>query len=648
MRRSSNTREQSLSIEGRLRLFLKVCAAIAYAHRSLVVHRDIKPSNILVTSDGEPKLLDFGLAKAFESDISQTSTVLRAFTPAYASPEQIQGHGITTATDIYSLGVVLYELLSGEKPLDMDVGGFEKILETISTAEPIPPSEVVDSDTLPFSHRELRGDIDNIVLKAVRKEPERRYRSVEDLADDVLAHLEARPIEARPNTFRYRAGKLILRNKAAFAAGAIITAALIAATTVSLWQARAARRESETAQAMNRFLQNMLLTAVPGTDGPAKKGAQASIVDVLTEAQAQLDGPDLAAQPEVRAELRHVIGSGFLAQGLYDQAGRDLRQTVREQAELYGSDSPKLMDAELDLAALYLATADYEQADAIYERYYPEMRSSFERGERDSGKFASALSDFAVAKRARGDSARAETLWREALDLAQKFGLDSRRAWMQTMLTLLLVDEGRFDEAKAAQAETVARIRVANIADDPTLPSALTLMGSIRMESGDNDEARSDLLEAETLYRKLFGPDSLPIYDNLRLQAQVSYQKGEYGVALDQIDSVIAAYDKNANPKYISYATALTTKGLILNKLTRRDEAEAILRNALRLRQENLPADHFMTALTKGALGEVLLGEQKTQEAAPLLNESLDSLLRSQKQQNPRLDTARRRVDLLR
>lgn len=634
---------KKLSVDECLTLFLKVCSAVAYAHRNLVIHRDIKPSNILITGGGEPKLLDFGLAKAFESDLSKTQTTARAFTPAYASPEQITGKNITTASDIYSLGVVFYELLTGSKPLDLENKSFDEVLNTIKTSQPIAPS-VMANYKAP-GHRALKGDLDNITLMALRKEPDRRYRSVEDFAGDVTRYLDGLPVIARPNTFGYRAGKFLKRNKIVATAVMLITLAVFAGLGIALWQANVARRESARSDAVNKFMQQMLLTADPSAGSGGKRGAQATIVDILKQAESRLDKGELSTEPEVRAEVRQLIGEGYKVQGLYADAERALTASFEEKSAIFGRDTPATLTSEYNLARLYLAKADYQRADEIFTRRYAQFRSELSKGRMEPAFVTSTLSDHGVAARATGNSTLAEALIREAIDVADANSLPQYS--FRSLLSLILFDQGRFEEARSSQETMVDNIRQKGISDDPDLCSSLTLLGSIRMESGDLATAMTSLKEAEGIYRRLFGNQATPLYDNLRLQAQVNYLQGSYKDAEEKIDMVLVQYVKNSSPKYISYATALTIKGLIDNKLGLHSDALATLREALRLRSENLPPEHFMTALTEGALGEVLLDEKNYTEAEPLLRRSLESLTLSQKIENPRLKLARDRVTRL-
>src|SRR5882724_7738468 len=250
--------ERKLSITERLRLFRDVCDVVQYAHQNLVVHRDLKPSNILVTADGAVKLLDFGIAKLLEADpgsaISETTTGLPLMTPEYASPEQVRGEPVTTASDVYSLGIVLYELLVGRSPYRFTSRSPADVARQITDTEPPRPSTVVSNNNQQLeitNHKLLRGDLDNIVLMALRKEPERRYQSVEQFSDDIGRHLAARPVLARKDTIGYRAGKFVRRNKVATAAASLVFLSLLSGVVATTWEAQ--RAKAETARAERRF-----------------------------------------------------------------------------------------------------------------------------------------------------------------------------------------------------------------------------------------------------------------------------------------------------------------------------------------------------------------------------------------------------------
>jgi non-specific serine/threonine protein kinase/serine/threonine-protein kinase len=249
--------EQQLSIEQRLRLFGLVCSAVQYAHQHLVIHRDIKPGNILVTSDGVPKLVDFGVAKLLDANKTSdvTATGMQFMTLQYASPEQVLGGSVTTATDVYSLGVVLYELLSGRRPYRVKTRLPHEVTKAICEQEPQRPSAIE-------ARKHLHGDLDNIVLMAMRKEPARRYATAEQLAEDIRRHLDGLPVRARKDTFMYRAGKFVRRQKIAVTAALLIALTLIAGIITTAWKnsvaraerARAERRFSEVRQLANSFV----------------------------------------------------------------------------------------------------------------------------------------------------------------------------------------------------------------------------------------------------------------------------------------------------------------------------------------------------------------------------------------------------------
>jgi serine/threonine protein kinase len=289
-------RTNDLPLPARLKLFRQICQAIEYAHSRLIVHRDLKPSNILITKNGTPKLLDFGIAKILgqSSDAGETQTGMFAFTPSYAAPEQVRGETLTTAADVYSLGVILYEMLTGARPYSLENGNLSQIIQIVGEVEPLPPSiadcglRIADlnvkskyhlsdnkNGTNPQStagrienrnrrrnNPQLKGDLDNIVLKALKKEPARRYKSVEQLSEDVRRHVVGLPVVARPDTFSYRTGKFVRRNRVGVAAAVFVLLAFSVGAATTLWQARIAqverirgeRRFDDVRQLANSFL----------------------------------------------------------------------------------------------------------------------------------------------------------------------------------------------------------------------------------------------------------------------------------------------------------------------------------------------------------------------------------------------------------
>jgi tetratricopeptide (TPR) repeat protein len=273
------------------------------------------------------------------------------------------------------------------------------------------------------------------------------------------------------------------------------------------------------------------------------------------------------------------------------------------------------------------------------------------RSEQASGRIPvdlliTALSNFAVLRRARGDSKAAEALLRESLTLAPELPSDAQASigLVETLLALTWLDQGKFAEAEAYARKLVAGFRSQANPETAQLCSGLTLLGSILMEKGDLAAADASLKEAEALYRKLFDADYAPIYDNLRLQAQVYYLADRLAEAEVAIEQTIAKYREHSGSQYVHFATALTIKGLILNKTGRMNEAEKVLREAARLRAGNLPDGHFMSAITKGALGQVLTAQRRFAEAEPLLLASYQTLKHTQATENPRVVSARRRL----
>ncbi len=294
--------KRALSLAARLTLFRTVCGAVQYAHQNLIVHRDIKASNILVTA-GVPKLLDFGIAKLLDSASDGAATAapltMRALTPEYASPEQVRGDPITTASDVYSLGVLLYELLAGRRPYDLDSRRPDDIVRAVCDTDPAPPSGAAIGPAADSLRRRLRGDLDTIVLKAMQKDPRRRYGSPDQLSEDIRRHLDGRPVGARRDTVAYRAAKFVRRNRAGVATAVVVLASLVGGLATTMWQARVA--QAQRARAERRFAEVRSLAT--------------SFLFELHDAIANLPGSTPARSLLVRRALNSLDGLAMEAQG---------------------------------------------------------------------------------------------------------------------------------------------------------------------------------------------------------------------------------------------------------------------------------------------------------------------------------------------
>ncbi|MBI3684186.1 MAG: serine/threonine protein kinase [Acidobacteria bacterium] len=520
-------RQHELDIRRRVELFGRVCAAVEHAHANLVLHRDLKPGNILVTADGQPKLLDFGIAKLLSEEAEAsgelTRTGLRPLTPQYASPEQVSGGRVTTASDVYSLGVILYVLLTGSKPYELAGLTTLEALKVVCEWDPQRPSSVAGGT----SRRVLAGDLDNIVMKALRKEPGERYPSVHALSDDLRAWMEGWPVSASSRTLWYQAGKLLRRHKLQVMAAGLVLLALASGGVATAWQARVAGRERDHAQ--NRFRQvrqfsrsllfevHESLRKLPGATEPRQL--------LLTRAVDFLDGlakdakNDTALQLELAEGYRrlgHVQGSDFS-----DNIG-DRKGAVRsfEKAAALGEEvirrQPHLLDAQILLTGAYddltLARLGEGGAEAAFQRH----RALVEAMERDHPReirarisVAASYSNLAFYL-SRKDTGGAKDLYRKAI---QRFDsvtgqeqvlpkIFAEYAFALKRLGAILITEGSLDEAErhyrkalALEEQTVSRDpRDSRLRYDMTFSlSDLALIAKMRGNYG----------AAEALYRQV-------------------------------------------------------------------------------------------------------------------------------------------------
>jgi serine/threonine-protein kinase len=574
-----------LPIHARLELLLKICDAVQYAHRNLIVHRDLKPSNILVTAAGEPKLLDFGIAKALDADheAGLTGTQSQPMTREYAAPEQVLGEPITTATDVYALGVLLYELLSGHLPYARaergDVSWAKAIVEeqpepltraiARSAARPIDADEgdiaSARSATFAALRRTVRGDLDRIVQHALEKAPEARYGSVTAFADDVRAYLDGRALPG--GNRRYRLAKFMRRHRVGVAMTALTIVLAGAGIGGVVYQARQTAREAQAVSAVKDFLLSLFAASSPNE----AKGRDLSVRELLDRGRTQIER-NLSAQPEVRSELQGALGRIYFQLGIYEQA-----EVLQRNA---------LADASTDA-----------NTRAILSRHLAETLAS--RGNlKDAEPLASSAS---IALENAGDPPERVRAWITRSTIAQRLG-------------------------KAAQAEQFA-MRAAKLARDPAIPPEL--LGNALSAQGLAEWDLRNVMQSEALYREAlqihrtaFGDVDLRVATDRQNLTLALRNLGRYQEALEECRANIYIVEKILGPTHPDLSRALYTLGTTLYHMARYEEAEPVLRRGVAVARASL-GDHPTTATALNNLGLVLMDWHGLDEAEQVYREAL-------------------------
>jgi eukaryotic-like serine/threonine-protein kinase len=620
--------EAALDIGARLRLFLAVCDAVAHAHVHLIVHRDIKPANILVTPQGQVKLLDFGVAKLLDPALPGETTVARhrVFTPEYAAPEQIAGDVTTTAVDVYSLGVVLFELLAGQRSPGAVGAGAGPAADSMQGYPSARPSSQVtsrrtagDADAIARTRgstprelrRMLRGDLDAIVLRALRSRPQDRYASVRLLADDVLAFLERRPVSARRGTRRYLAARFIQRHHGAVGFAAFALVALLVGFGAALWQAQLAQSEAATSREALAFMQGMFELADP----EAARGREVTARELLDNGSRRIRNA-LADQPEARRALLQAIGDAHLGLGL-DAEALPLFDEAMQLAESRG-DTDAFDEALLSRASALHGLGRFQQ---VLDELLPARESA--RG----GRVLQAALDFRIGRAAQalGQLERAELHHARALDVRESlFGL-ADPSTQEVIAALVSVHEqqGRRDVSLPLAQRGVAAFGPPFADHDFVRAGALSALAMVLTNSGQLDAAEALRREALAIYLHVYGADHSVTVSETNNLASVLFARRRYQDVLPVYEEVLRARRELHAAGHPKIATA--ANNLSVTRQLTGDAAGALLlaEEALEIRSAVYGRVHTGTAMSLFASGAALIDLGRLDEAEARFEETL-------------------------
>lgn len=663
------TNGQSLAppLSVRLELFRKLCSAIHYAHQNLIVHRDLKPSNVLVTADGTPKLLDFGIAKLLDPESNTNNTIFytrpaeRLMTPEYASPEQIRGETVTTATDVHGLGVLLYEILTGTRPFRLGNLSPVEIERIICETQPRPPSSVriaiSNSDvTASQSTRNSavirrQTDLDRIVLKAMHKQPLRRYASAADLAADVQRYQEGFPISARPDSFAYRTTRLFQRNKLASAVTAFVMVIVIALSIVSWIQARRARREAASAEAVASYLTNLFQFTRPDET----QGRSVSARDILDSGTNQLN-TEWKGDPAIKARLLHTLGMVYFRlgdlnqastllhqarsiqsslgdtdtrestdtavtlgnlltnKGAYAEAEQQFRTALAENIAAYGKNSIEAAPSLDGLAGLYWTMGDFEKA-----RYY--QQQAVDVAERKLAPEDSDLltyrNNLEVVLANQGDYRAAQPIAQDLLRIRQRTNgiMNSSTLAIMNNYGFLLVMAGHLHEGKAVHNQTLEAKRKLFGKEHPDIATSLIALGDTAIRENNLEEAKPLLTEGLRMAMKLEGPESLDTAIDEDEMGILLLQQGELNEARQFFERALAVRLSKSTPSQPRLADSYDHLGLLALAEGKLPEARTQIEKALGIRQSFYKRDNDAVASSYLHLGRLQLAAAQPAKA---------------------------------
>jgi len=635
---------QGLDVHARVRLFARACTGVDFAHRNLILHRDLKPSNILVTSEGQPKVVDFGTAALLQPE--RLTTVSRApLTPAYASPEQLTGRPVGTATDQYSLGLVLYELLTGTPAQPHGTSLITAVERALAGVEPVPAHRAVTAEaavarksTVASLSRLLAGDLGTIVHKSLAADAAARYASVEHLIEDLYRWLRVEPIQGRPQSWRYRASRFVSRHRVAVATAGLLVVALVVAAGVSVYQGRIARQESERAREINQFLTRMLSAANPTWFNPnAATAGSVTVRQVLDGASKLMTAARLS--PVVEADIRLVIGRTYVALGAMDVGLPHLQRGLALARE---ADNLDLIARAQSLHGFErMASGDFKASEDWYRQSLVYFRANAARVE--PGVLAGVLADLgaAIGYQKPGD-AEAIAFMREAIAVAEPME-PGQSSVVRHNLALTLVRAGRIEEGEREVREALQAAKSLPY-ELPERASALRTLAVLLWQQEKFQEAEPLAREAVEVSVRT-RPPLHPLLPNNKAwwgRMLVAIGDADQGLAVSQ--DAYNGYRAIRPEGHMETALPLIGIGSALRLQGKLAESDARLREALAILRKN-PAQRDRTADALGEHGLTLRAMGRDAEATVLLQESYDILKKAYGDEHPLTRQAKARLD---
>jgi len=681
---------RNLSLKQRLNLFLEVCDAVQYAHRNLIVHRDLKPGNILVTDEGKVKLLDFGIARILTSDndLSETEPLTQPgmfpVTPSYASPEQIRGESINTSSDIYQLGVVLYELLTGIRPYEINGRTPGEIERIICEEEPRRPSTAIirfqsrpgnkngrntesngragRSDVKQLSRR-LSGDLDTVVMKALHKETERRYVSIEQFASDIGKYLSGKPVSAYPDSWSYRTGKFVQRHRLSVAALAGVIALLVVYAVTVTWysqRTQAALEEAERERAKSDQVVEFLMGMFEASD-PAE-----SLGDAVTAREFLQRGIEraevLSGQPEVQAKMFDVVGNVYINLGQFTSAEKNLRKAVELKQNYFGSNHPKVAHSLNNLAVALTRQSRFDEA-AFFHREalsiqiehfgeeHPEVAHTLSLlgariplvGIEKAGKLreraleirraaygpdnlivASSLMDVGKIKRSQALPHEAKAAYREAIEIQNRLLGPDHPDVAGSMIFLADLEREYFDNESVAESLYVHALTIQRNTFDDEHPSLLHGLGNLSelfSDRGEHMEAERLMRQSLHIRRKVFGPEHPATAEGIGHLAQELHRQGRLDEAERLYRESLELWEKIHRPDHLAISGSLVVLGNLLVDKGEYEEADTLFERALKIRRLHLGEN--AGPLVIGARARLHAHREEYHEAEKLYNRAL-------------------------